>query len=169
MKDSPILLIFLIIYLIAASSGRKRNGAKKKPQMKSFLGQEAERRRSSQRTHARGEQEGWRSTLRARQAQQGFHEAFDAHGPEERDCESQPIHLHDVGQAQMTLAGEGEDPCHAGGRGAEPSEAAAAVPGETHSALAQDVLRGVIMSEILTRPHERTAQYAARRRKGYHG
>ena len=168
MKDSPILLIFLIIYLIAASSGRKRNGAKKKPQMKASLGREAERRKSPLRTHAQGEQEGWRSTMRARQAQQGFHEAFDAHGPEERDCESQPIHLHDVGQAQMTLAGEGEDPCHAGGRGAEPSEAAV-VQGETHSVLAQDVLRGVIMSEILTRPHERAAQYAARRRNGYHG
>lgn len=59
---------------------------------------------------------------------------------------------------------EGEDRCHPAperkqARAAEPEPEAA--PGD----LAQDVLRGVIMSEILTRPCERRA----RNRQGYHG
>ena len=63
---------------------------------------------------------------------------------------------------------EGEDPCHpapkceqvqADRQAREPEQ-------ETEpDALAQDVLRGIVMSEILTRPCERRA----RNRQGYHG
>ena len=162
MEDSPILLLFLIIYLIAASSGsRKRSKQKKVPYR-------AQERRSPMRAKAQGEQLDWRSILRSEQARQGFEEAFAAHEQRSEACENQPIHLHEVQQAQMTLAAEGEDPCHAGGRtaGAEQEDADAAAQDEARSALAQDILRGVIMSEILTRPHERAVQYAARRQKG---
>lgn len=169
MEDTPIILLFLIIYLIAASSGSKKNKRSKKKHAPVYP--EAAQRRSPMRTQEPGEQTDWRAAQRTQQVQQGFAKAFDVHSPEEEDCASQPIHLHAPDQAQMTRAGEGEDPCHAGGRmrSEAPEEIDASVQDEARSALTQDVLRGVIMSEILTRPHERAAQYAARRQKGYHG
>lgn len=64
------------------------------------------------------------------------------------------VHLHDVTQEQMNLAQEGEDPCHAGSApAAMPEEAAPANP--LREAMADDLLRGVVMSEILTRPCQR--------------
>ena len=114
----------------------------------------------------------WRSILRTEQANEGFYEAFDAHQQSEL-CDDQPIHLHEVSQAQMVQAGEGKDPCHAGGytHGGEPEQEVSAQEDEPKPAWTEDVLRGVIMSEILTRPHERAALNAARRqnRQGYHG
>lgn len=62
--------------------------------------------------------------------------------------------------AQETIP-EGEDRCHP-----EPMQPRVQVPEllqEAPDTLAQDVLRGVVMSEILTRPCERRA------RRGYHG
>ena len=60
----------------------------------------------------------------------------------------------------MEQAGEGEDPCHAGAapKRPEPDEAYEPTEEEARRAAFQsDVLRGVIMSEILTRPGERAA------------
>ena len=60
----------------------------------------------------------------------------------------------------MEQAGEGEDPCHAGAapKRPEPDEAYEPTKEEARRAAFQsDVLRGVIMSEILTRPGERAA------------
>ena len=170
MKDSPILLLFLIIYLIAASSGSKKKGKQKgKQKKKPLLRAEEGRRRGPMRTQAQGEQADWRSILQTQQVHQGFSEAFDRHDSLGGACENQPIHLHEVAQAQMAKAAEGEDPCHVGGRDqhAEPDEGFAVWQDEAQTALAQDVLRGVVMSEILTRPHERAALGAAKRR--YHG
>ena len=62
--------------------------------------------------------------------------------------------------AQETIP-EGEDRCHPA-----PMKPRVQVPEplqEAPDTLAQDVLRGVVMSEILTRPCER------RTRRGYHG
>lgn len=56
---------------------------------------------------------------------------------------------------------EGEDRCHP--RPMQPRVQAAEPLQEAPDTLAQDVLRGVVMSEILTRPCERRA------RRGYHG
>ena len=77
-------------------------------------------------------------------------------------CEGKRLHLHEVTQQQFRESAEGEDPCHRGG-----AQEAEDVLEETafsydeqeqaDSALAQDVLRGVIMSEILKRPSERAA------------
>lgn len=164
MKDSPILLLFLIISLIAASSGSKKKGKQKgKQKKKPLLRAEEGRRRGPMRTQAQG------SILQTQQVHQGFSEAFDRHDSQGGACENQPIHLHEVAQAQMAKAAEGEDPCHVGGRDqhAEPDEGFAVWQDEAQTALAQDVLRGVVMSEILTRPHERAALGAAKRR--YHG
>ena len=63
-------------------------------------------------------------------------------------------------EQEMEQAGEGEDPCHAGAapKRPEPDEAYEPTEEEARRAAFQsDVLRGVIMSEILTRPGERAA------------
>ena len=71
----------------------------------------------------------------------------------------------DVLPNRMRDAGEGEDPCHVGAASREEDVFA---PRETdrrkEEALARDVLRGVVMSEILMRPHERAALRRAKRR-----
>ena len=83
--------------------------------------------------------------------------------------EQPPIHLHQVTEQQFEAAQEGEDPCHAGGvtavrlehhDGEEASEA-------DLEAMRQDsdILRGVIMSEVLMRPAERAALRRIRRGK----
>ena len=77
----------------------------------------------------------------------------------EADCEQRRIHLHEVTQQQMHEAFEGEDPCHAGQAPEIREEAVFSYDEEQVQAdgFAQDVLRGVIMSEILTRPCQRAA------------
>lgn len=80
------------------------------------------------------------------------------------------MHLHEVTQAQMMSAGEGEDPCHAGRaqRHAMPEESALgmadAAPDTQDNEAARELLRGVILSEILERPCERRARLMGRRR-----
>lgn len=141
MADYSGLIVVLAIYLLMiAGSGKKKKKA-------------AQRRRGPMRTAAEGEQHDVHSTQRTDQAMRGFAAAFEP----DPDCAARPIHLHPVDQTRMQAAGEGEDPCHAGG--VQPSERDdpgidALAAGEPH-ALAEDVLRGVIMSEILTRPCER--------------
>ena len=82
------------------------------------------------------------------------------------DSEAEPrIHLHHADEQAMEQAGEGEDPCHAGAAPKQPEPDEAYEPTEEEArraAFQSDVLRGVIMSEILTRPGERAA---VRRRK----
>lgn len=91
-------------------------------------------------------------------------------------CESRPLHLHEVTQAQMQAAGEGEDPCHRGGIVLEATpvpRAAGMMDAEKDSPvyaspfdadedarreqLRRDLVRGVVMSEILTTPRQRRA------------
>jgi len=71
--------------------------------------------------------------------------------------------LRSVSQVQLGAAGEGEDPCHSGGvlQDAELPEESPVLHSpifdtEDKDAFAQDVLRGVIMSEVLKRPERRT-------------
>ena len=89
-----------------------------------------------------------------------FMESENAHD-DPCDSEAEPrIHLHHADEQAMEQAGEGEDPCHAGaapkrlplddGDGPEALD-------EQHAAFQSDVLRGIIMSEVLTRPNERAA------------
>ena len=83
--------------------------------------------------------------------------------------EQPPIHLHQVTEQEFEAAQEGEDPCHAGGLtavrlehhdGEDASEA-------DLEAMRQDsdILRGVIMNEVLMRPAERAALRRIRRGK----
>lgn len=137
MRDFPILPILLILYVIAVAGGRKKKTTKQNRQRQRPA-------RAASRTQTREE----RPRTRTEQTAQGFSTAF--------------------ARKQSAPVPEGEDPCHpapkceqvqADRQVREPEQ-------ETEpDALAQDVLRGVIMSEILTRPCERRA----RNRQGYHG
>ncbi|MFR0859325.1 MAG: hypothetical protein ACLSIR_06445 [Christensenellales bacterium] len=84
-------------------------------------------------------------------------EADEFDDPCEQEAEPR-IHLHHADEQAMEQVGEGEDPCHAGAapKRPEPDEAYEPTEEEARRAAFQsDVLRGVIMSEILTRPGER--------------
>lgn len=160
MDDFPLLILFFIFYLIAGSSGKKK---KKKTGSKA--------RQQSMRTRAQGEQRDMRALERERQTMAGFGAAF-ASKPEKNTaaCEEGRIHLHEVSQTQLRDAAEGEDPCHAGGERIQTADAADTAwseTDETQEAPRQDMLRGVIMSEILTRPQQRRALQRSRRE--YHG
>lgn len=155
MDDLLSFLPFLIIYLIAASS----SGRKKKKRNT--------RRSGPMRTAVEGERMDRRSLQRDRHTAQGFDDAFEPENAHAQACGTQPLHLHDVSADQMEAAGEGEDPCHAGGRLRTPEEQPADETAQPEEDLRRDVLRGVVMSEILIRPQERQALRAIR--KGYHG
>lgn len=69
-------------------------------------------------------------------------------------CDQRRMHLHEVSSEQMQYAAEGEDPCHVGSA-PEDHEMNEDESEQEIGQFGQDVLRGVIMSEILTRPCER--------------
>ena len=145
-------ILILIIYLIAAASGKGKKANKKRKRAGRNL---------------------------SRQSAPDFARAFDAASdrrsepadhpgasmPMETACESRRIHLHEVEQEAFHAASEGEDPCHAGEAPAqEDTDAFALYEAEDEQrALAQDILRGVVMSEILTRPCDRAALKRNRR------
>ena len=86
-------------------------------------------------------------------------EADEFDDPCEQEAEPR-IHLHHADEQAMEQAGEGEDPCHAGAAPMQPQTEDAYEPTEEdtrRAAFQSDVLRGVIMSEVLTRPSERAA------------
>ena len=86
-----------------------------------------------------------------------FEQADKFDDPCEQEAEPR-IHLHHADEQAMEQAGEGEDPCHAGAAPERPP-----MDDETRkedgqrAAFESDVLRGVVMSEVLTRPSERAA------------
>ena len=146
MRD-VLLIVFFILYLVVGSSGKKKHNNRRQDPF----------RRGPARTRAQREQMDAQAMRRGRQ---------DA-SHEEKSCEGERIHLHEVDQRDMLAAAEGEDPCHAGDSALQ-QDAFDAMPEADNQAqqrLREDVLRGVIMSEILTRPHERRL----RQRKEYHG
>lgn len=157
MDDILSLILVAIFYLIAAASGKKKKKAKKKARSKGFKTAFDAWQTADGQMHietSTGDPAGAKTSFAA-----------------DPGCAGRSIHLHDVPQSMMRDAGEGEDPCHAGGMDAkealpvyEAELPAAAMENET---LRQDMLRGVIMSEILTRPCDRRA--AERNRRGYHG
>ena len=98
----------------------------------------------------------------ARERARVFEQADEADGFDDPcDSEAEPrIHLHHADEQAMEQAGEGEDPCHAGAAPMQPQTEDAYEPTEEdtrRAAFQSDVLRGVIMSEVLTRPSERAA------------
>jgi len=158
MEDFPLLILFFIIYLVASSS----SGKKKKNNRSAA-------RQGPMRNRRQGEKRDVRAQQRDCRTIEGFHTAFEASSDAKR-CEQKRMHLHEVSNEQMQCAAEGEDPCHAGGiRNPLDSQQGDLLEEEdAQHPLRQDVLRGVIMSEILTRPHERRAMQRSRQRtNGY--
>lgn len=155
MEDFPLLILFFIIYLIAGSSGRKRR-------------KEKTARSGPMRTRAQGERRDKHAQQRDGHTEAGFQTVFSQDPVQtELHCEQRRVHLHDVSNEEMLMAGEGEDPCHAGGI-RDMSMHDSDDPTEQETIQAQDVLRGVIMSEILMRPHERIALQRSRQKtNGY--
>lgn len=95
----------------------------------------------------------------ARERARVFEQADEFDDPCEQEAEPR-IHLHHADEQAMEQAGEGEDPCHAGAapKRPEPDETYEPTEEEARRAAFQsDVMRGGIMSEILTRPGERAA------------
>ena len=154
MDDFLSLVVVFIIYLVAASSGKKKKGGK------------GRKRSGPMRSRAQGERRDARAAQRDEQTKAGFDAAF-AQPVKEPVCrESHPrqMHLHEVDQSAFAHAAEGEDPCHAAGVDVQADVLGHAVPeNESQQQFAQDVLRGVVMSEILTRPCERRARAAMQR------
>lgn len=144
MDDVFVLIVFGLICLVASRSGK----AKKKKR----------RRQNPPADAAYGAE-----PFAAKKAQRNPDAAFSRPEP---DCAQRPMHLHEVTQQQMSAAAEGEDPCHRGGAGRMRMRTAPDVQDSAPDAqqedacdtLAQDVLRGIVMSEILTRPCERMAR-----------
>ena len=83
--------------------------------------------------------------------------------------EQPPIHLHQVTEQEFEAAQEGDDPCHAGGLTAvrlEHHDGEDASEADLEAMrLDSDILRGVIMREVLMRPAERAALRRIRRGK----
>ena len=156
MEDFPVLLIFFLFYLILGSSGKK-----KKQQSRMGRGQAGPARAWVRRDQKdKADESGKGQTLEGAEAAlaKDLRQADHA-------CEGERIHLHEVSQTEMQFAAEGEDPCHAGDSAAQEQFDFSIEDESVHDALRRDVLRGVIMSEILMRPHERRAL----KRKEYHG
>ena len=159
--DILSLIVVFIFYLIAVSSGKKRK-KKRSERRRAFAKRMEQAAMEQQRAAARRAQPQSAADMKKTSIQRELEER-DAGRP----CHDTPrMHLHDVTDAQMTAAAEGEDPCHQGGAlSAEMMDSPVYVQEteQDRQALAQDVLRGVIMSEILTRPRDRMAMYRSRR------
>ena len=149
-------LVFVVIYLVATISEKtkkRREKVEKRMEKQTVLPAQAFESEDSQKDDLPEEQP-------AAQA------AFDDPCDEE---EKPRIHLHRVTEQELEAAQEGEDPCHAGGEGTAPHEryrvddAPEMEPEELRQG--SDVLRGIIMSEILMRPAERAALRRIRRGK----
>ena len=144
MEDFPLLILFFIIYLVAGITG----GRKAKSRTRG--------RQGPVRTGGQGEQRDHRSA-------EGLRNAFPGSAPQAHACDQQRMHLHEVSGEQLQYAAEGEDPCHVGDARMNSDQSEPAVHEQTKGQLEQDILRGVIMSEILTRPCDRMAVRRGRR------
>ncbi|MBQ7785516.1 MAG: hypothetical protein IJ381_05150 [Clostridia bacterium] len=171
MDDIISMIVVFIIYCAASAMGGKKKKKKSRDRMR------RQRHIESVLKEIRGMNE-------ARQAAEPAHQEIlpqmqtkreaplraetEAGNTVRQPCgEASGMHLHSVTQAQMHAAGEGEDPCHHGDASAFEMEDSPIYDQEKApqtEALMQDMLRGVIMSEILTRPCEKRAMYRNGRR-----
>ena len=153
MDDFLSIIVVVALYLAIASGGNKKKKARNAKQ------------RASRAREAAFDQAfagSGKASVRTTSSQEKSALVCD------KACETSRIHLHEVTQQQMMESAEGEDPCHRGdATEAEDVHAAAAFSYDEmekeQGAFAQDVLRGVIMSEILTRPSDRAVLRRNRR------
>jgi len=147
LDDFLSIIVVVALYLAIAAGGNKKKKARNAKQRASRTRNTA----FDQAFAGSGKVSAWRTSAQEEGAS-ALHEA----------CASSRIHLHEVTQQQMAESAEGEDPCHRGGADEvrDVHDSAAFSYDEVQqeqNALAQDVLRGVIMSEILTRPCDHAA------------
>lgn len=142
-----VAALFVIVEVIAVGKKKKKRPAAKLHEPKRAAPPETPQKQADETTRKH-----------ARVFEQAD-EADEFDDPCEQEAEPR-IHLHHADEQAMEQAGEGEDPCHAGAAPKRPESDDAYEPTEEdarRAAFQSDVLRGVIMSEILTRPGERAA------------
>jgi len=166
--DELISIIVLILYLVAAGAAGKKKKQKK-------ARQQAKKKREAQFEQAfekiaeavqeqisvsqMKKSEAPRSVQQTRTTiPEGTDPCHAAQLPDERPS----MRLGDVSAQLMDSAGEGEDPCHTGyafsGSDIDEDSQIEQSPifdAGDPDAFARDVLRGVIMSEVLARPAQR--------------
>lgn len=144
-----VAALFVMVQVAAGGKKKKKKGSPNRPPVKKNGAKQAA---PTDRPEAKTAEESAR-VLERHEAQSGFDDPCDSE-------DAPRIHLHQADQQAMEQAGEGEDPCHAGAAPKRPEPDEAYEPAEEEArraAFQSDVLRGVIMSEILTRPGERAA------------
>lgn len=143
------LLVAALLVMVQVAAGgkkKKKKGSLNRPPVKKTEARQA----ATERPEAQTAEESVR-VFERHEAQSGFDDPCDSE-------DAPRIHLHQADQQTMEQAGEGEDPCHAGAAPERPP-----MDDETReedvqrAAFESDVLRGVVMSEVLTRPSERAA------------
>lgn len=147
-----LLVAALLVMVQVAAGGKKKKKKKGSPNRPPVKKTEARQAAPTEQPATQTAEESAR-VFERHEAQSGFDDPCDSE-------DAPRIHLHQANQQTMEQAGEGEDPCHAGAvpKRPEPDEAYEPTEEEARRAAFQsDVLRGVIMSEILTRPGERAA------------
>ena len=143
-----VAALFVMVQVAAGGKKKKKKGSPNRPPVKK---NEAKQAAPTDRPEAKTAEESARVFERRHEAQSGFDDPCDSE-------DAPRIHLHQADQQAMEQAGEGEDPCHAGAAPERPP-----MDDETketdvqRAAFESDVLRGVVMSEVLTRPSERAA------------
>ena len=153
--EELLSIIAVVVYLVVAASGKKKKGKKQREQRAG---------RRNQDVSFEGAFEKAMEPIRAAQRRQEAAPQRDMRAVHEA-CEGQRLHLHEVDQQTMLEAAEGEDPCHAGDseQFSMDMENAFDLKEQDAGEAARDILRGVIMSEILTRPCARAAVRRNRR------
>ena len=142
-----VAALFVMVQVAAGGKKKKKKGSPNRPPVKRT---EARQAAPTEQPATQTAEESAR-VFERHEAQSGFDDPCDSE-------DAPRIHLHRADQQAMEQAGEGEDPCHAGAAPERPP-----MDDETKETDAQraafesDVLRGVVMSEVLTRPSERAA------------
>ena len=154
MEDFIGIIVVVLIALVSAS-GKKKKAEKLARQRK-----QAEKPREAKLDQAFAPKQA--ETLKRQAERQAPKKAV-----READCDKRPLHLHEVSQPQMAQAGEGEDPCHAGSHPLEELSSVYEPQTAQIDLRGQELVRGVIMSEILKRPCERMAERHDRRRASW--
>ena len=142
-----VAALFVMVQVAAGGKKKKKKGGLNRSPVKKT---EARQGAPTEQPEAKTAEESAR-VFERHEAQSGFDDPCDSE-------DAPRIHLHQADQQTMEQAGEGEAPCHAGAAPERPP-----MDDETReedvqrAAFESDVLRGVVMSEVLTRPSERAA------------
>ncbi|MBR5288685.1 MAG: hypothetical protein IKU34_08890 [Clostridia bacterium] len=168
MEDLLSLVVIILYFVISASASKKKKEKKRQKR------QAQSRRVQFEQAFEQVMEQVQKSAEKARQPHQAAAPTAPAvpsmgRGEGEDPChegmlgeERASMHVRAVTQSQMAVAAEGEDPCHTGSAVLEmddlepsPIVRSPIFNTEDPDEFARDVMRGVIMSEILNRPGAR--------------